>query len=90
MIPKKRPQRMCVGCQAFKDKKVLVRIVRTPAGEIAIDKTGKLSGRGAYLCLNRECLNSAHKAKRLERALKMPVPNEVYENLRGQFDSNEP
>ncbi|MDF2636006.1 MAG: hypothetical protein K0R78_2880 [Pelosinus sp.] len=79
---KKTPQRMCVGCQELKNKKELLRIVRTPDDEVILDTTGKKSGRGAYLCSNEQCLTKAFKEKRLERALKRVVNPEVYEQLR--------
>ena len=73
---------MCVGCQELKNKKELLRIVRTPDDEVILDTTGKKSGRGAYLCSNEQCLTKAFKEKRLERALKRVVNPEVYEQLR--------
>lgn len=82
VIQKKTPQRMCVGCQELKNKKELLRIVRTPDDEVILDTTGKKSGRGAYLCSNEQCLTKAFKEKRLERALKRVVNPEVYEQLR--------
>lgn len=82
MKQKKIPQRMCVGCQEMKNKKELLRIVRTPTGEIVIDTTGKKAGRGAYMCNNEACLNKAFKEKRLERALKQVVDPNIYEQLR--------
>jgi len=78
---KKVPSRMCVGCREMKPKKELIRIVRTPEEKIEIDQTGKRPGRGAYLCLKRECLQKATKTKSLERALKHPLPKEVAEYL---------
>lgn len=80
---KKIPQRTCIGCNEKKDKKDLVRIVKNKDNEIHIDKTGKMPGRGAYLCDNIECLNQAIKTKRLERTFEMAIENEIYENLRG-------
>ena len=78
---KKIPVRRCVGCNAQKEKRALVRIVRSPEGEISVDLTGKKSGRGAYLCASAACLAKARKAKRLERALETPIPPEVYARL---------
>ena len=75
MQQKKIPVRMCAGCGEHFPKKELVRIVHTPQGEIHMDLTGRMAGRGAYLCRNAECLRKAQKAKRLERAcrlLKLP------------------
>lgn len=82
MKQKKIPQRMCVGCQEMKNKKELLRIVRTPEGEIVIDTTGKKSGRGAYVCPNEACLNKAFKEKRLEKAFKEAIEPAIYEQLR--------
>ncbi len=91
MKQKKVPQRMCVGCQQMKDKKDLIRIVRTPEGEIIIDSTGKKSGRGVYVCPNNECFAKAFKEHRLERSLKQAIATEIYDNLRNKIDelSNE-
>ncbi len=80
---KKLPMRMCAGCKQQKLKKELVRVVRSPEGEISLDKTGKKSGRGAYICPDIQCLRLARKAKRLERSLECPIPVEVYDQLEG-------
>ena len=82
---KKIPQRQCVGCREMKDKKALLRIVRTPEGEILLDSTGKKSGRGAYVCPDPECLKKARKSKALERAFDTSIPPEVYDALEGQM-----
>lgn len=81
MKARKIPQRMCVGCQEMKNKKDLIRVVRTPDGEILIDETGKKAGRGAYVCRSEECFKKSVKAKRLEKALKNSVSEEVYEKI---------
>ena len=86
--PKKIPQRLCSGCQAFQDKKSLIRIVRTPAGEIIIDPTGKAPGRGAYVCHKAECINKAAAGKGLDRALKAQVPAAVYDALKTQSEQS--
>ncbi len=78
---KKIPQRKCVGCNEMKDKKSLVRVVRSPEGEISIDSTGKKNGRGVYLCPNRECVEKAKKGKRLEKALEKTISDEIYGQL---------
>jgi uncharacterized protein len=70
-----------VACRGVRDKKELVRLVRTPEGEIKVDPTGKLSGRGAYLCPRPDCLRAAQKRKSLDRALKMTVPAEAWTRL---------
>ena len=80
-IPKKIPERRCVGCGEHFPKSALVRVVRRPEGEVVLDKTGKLSGRGAYLCPKAECLKKAQKARRLENALSCGMPDEVFAGL---------
>ena len=72
-----------MGCNAKKDKKDLIRIVKNKNGQITIDKTGKLEGRGAYICDNKDCLEKVIKSKRLERVFDMQISNEIYESLRG-------
>lgn len=79
------PQRKCVACQEQKPKKELIRIVRTPTGEVLIDITGKKSGRGAYLCGNVSCFTLAKKSRALDRALKVTVGGEVYDTLAQEF-----
>lgn len=81
MKPKKIPLRMCSGCSGRFPKKELVRVVRSPEGEISLDTAGKKSGRGAYVCPKQSCLKLARKAKRLERALECAIPDEVYDSL---------
>jgi len=78
---KQQPQRMCSGCRARKEKGELVRVVRSPEGEISLDATGKKNGRGAYLCPDANCLKLARKARRLERTFKGAVPDDVYQAL---------
>ena len=77
MRPRKIPMRMCVGCREMKEKRELIRIVRTPDGETLIDPTGKKSGRGAYVCRNSECLKRAIRQKQLERQLQVSLTEEV-------------
>ena len=84
---RKIPQRQCVGCRTMKDKKALVRIVKTPEGEICVDATGKKSGRGAYICPNAECLQKARKSRALDRMLEVSIPDEVYEALERQMET---
>jgi len=76
------PQRSCVACRQVRAKGELVRIVRTPQGEMRLDQTGKLAGRGAYLCRDQKCLEQALKQGKLGRALAVPVPAEVMEAVR--------
>ena len=82
---KKIPMRMCVGCREMKPKRELVRIVKSPAGEMSVDRVGKAPGRGAYLCPSLQCLRRARKAKALEHALETAVPDEVYRRLEEQM-----
>ena len=88
--PRKIPQRQCVGCRTMKDKKELLRVVRTPEGEIVLDGSGKKSGRGAYVCHDVACLQKARKIRALERAFETAIPAEVFEameaELRGAAD----
>ncbi|MEA4925389.1 MAG: YlxR family protein [Syntrophomonadaceae bacterium] len=88
-MPKERklPQRMCVGCRVMKNKKELIRVVRTPDGSVALDPTGKKSGRGAYVCADPECLNLAVKGKRLQKALQQEISEEVLNLIKGQLQS---
>lgn len=79
---KRVPQRICVGCGQTRGKKELIRIVRTPDYHIVIDATGKMSGRGAYLCCRMECLTAALAGKQLERALRVELPEDVITVLR--------
>ena len=78
---KKIPQRKCIGCAERRDKGDLMRIVRTPDGEIRFDTTGRAAGRGAYLCPNSECLKKAIRAKALERAFDTRIPQEILDEL---------
>ena len=86
---KKIPQRKCVGCQEMKGKKEMLRILRTESGEIVLDTKGRKNGRGAYLCYSRECFEKAVKSRGLERALKMAVTSETYEELKKEIDAIE-
>jgi len=80
---KKIPQRTCMGCNEKKNKTDLIRIVKNSNGEINIDRTGKMQGRGAYICDDIACLEKAIKSKRIERVFEAQIENEIYENLRG-------
>ena len=84
-MQKKIPQRTCMACQAKKEKRELVRIVRSPEGEISVDVTGKKPGRDAYICPNLECLNKVIKSKRMERSLETTISQEIYELLKEQL-----
>ena len=83
---RKIPQRQCVGCRTMKDKKALIRVVKTPESEIVLDTTGKKAGRGAYVCHNSECLKKARKSRALERAFELAIPDEVYDALQAQME----
>lgn len=80
---KKMPQRTCMGCNEKKDKNELIRIVKNKNNNLNIDKTGKLQGRGAYICNNISCLEKVIKSKRLERVLETKISKDVYNELRG-------
>lgn len=86
MQQRKIPLRRCTGCNEQKPKKELVRVVRSPQGEIALDRVGKMPGRGAYLCPSAQCLAKARKAKRLERALDAQIPPGVYERIEQEIE----
>lgn len=85
----KMPQRTCMGCNVKKDKKDLIRIVKNNKGEINIDKTGKMEGRGAYICNDIDCLNKAIKSKRIGRVLKIDIKDDVYSNLKNIINGGE-
>lgn len=80
-MQKKIPQRQCMGCRERKAKRELIRVVRGTDGKVSVDFSGKLNGRGAYICPDPECLRKAQKAKSLERSLETPIPEQVYERL---------
>lgn len=88
-VDKKKPLRRCIGCMQSFEKSALIRIVRTPDGEILLDFSGKKSGRGAYVCKSTACLAKARKAKRLEKNLDCIIPNEIYERLEVELADNE-
>ena len=83
--PKKIPMRQCLGCNEHKPKIELVRILRTPEGEITLDLTGKKSGRGAYICKNPACLKKLRKNRRAETNLGVSIPEEVWDALEAQM-----
>lgn len=78
---KKVPIRRCVGCGEHFPKGELVRVLRTPDGEVVLDLTGKKSGRGAYICKMTSCFNKARKSKRIETALEISIPADVYDRM---------
>ncbi|WBY65084.1 YlxR family protein [Thermocaproicibacter melissae] len=81
MRKKKTPLRMCTGCGEMKPKQELVRVVKSPEGEISLDLTGKKPGRGAYVCKNIDCLKAARKARRFEKAFSCKIPDEIYDRM---------
>ena len=85
-MEKKKPMRQCLGCREMKPKKELIRVVRSPEGEISLDFKGKASGRGAYVCPDPRCLKKAIKARALERAFSAQIPPEIYERLESQME----
>ncbi len=87
---RKIPQRMCVGCREMKNKKELIRIVRTPEGGIEVDRTGKRAGRGAYICPNQECLDHSLKGKRLQKSLEKEIPAETLERIKEEVGKGTP
>ena len=84
-MSKKIPLRQCVGCNEMKSKKYLLRVLKTAEDEVLLDTTGRLNGRGAYLCKNADCLKRAIKQKGIERSLKMNIDKSVYEKLEKEF-----
>ena len=86
-MQKKIPQRQCMGCRERKNKRDMLRVVRGTDGEVSLDFSGKLNGRGAYVCPDPECLKKAQKAKSLERSLEVPIPDEVYERLQKEMEA---
>ena len=81
------PQRTCIACKSVKDKKDLIRIVRTKEGETELDMTGRKNGRGAYICISDKCIDKAKKNKRLNIALESEINSEFYEELKRYVDS---
>ena len=86
-MPKKIPMRQCTGCREMKSKRELIRVVRSPEGEISLDFRGKKPGRGAYVCPNPACLKKSRKTKALSRAFDMPIPDEVWAALEAQMEA---
>lgn len=80
-VTRKLPKRKCIGCNEMKDKKDLIRVIRTPEGQILLDPTGKKNGRGAYVCRESACLKKAIKSKSLERSFQCSIPEEIYDTL---------
>ena len=86
-MQKKIPMRQCLGCREMKPKAELVRVVRSPEGEISLDARGKASGRGAYVCRDSACLKKARKSKSLERSLDTRIPDEIFDRLEQEMEA---
>ena len=86
-MQKKIPQRQCMGCRERKAKKELIRVVRTPEGTVNLDFSGKMNGRGAYICPQMECLKKALKSKALDRSLEVTIPQDVYDRLEKEMEA---
>ena len=86
---KKIPQRQCIGCREMKNKPDMIRVIRTPEGEIRIDATGRMNGRGAYICRSTDCLSKARKARRLEKSFSCKIEESVYEVMMNELGSEE-
>ena len=84
---KKIPERQCLGCNEHKPKRELLRVVRSPEGEISLDFTGKKSGRGAYICPSAACLKKARKSKRIDNAFGVTISEEVYDSMEASLDA---
>lgn len=87
MKTKREVKRMCVGCGEMFDKKELIRVVKSPHGEVSLDLTGKKNGRGAYVCNNPECLKKARKRKSIERSFSMKIEDEVYDKMEEEIEN---
>ena len=88
-MPKKIPLRQCVGYREHRPKPELIRVVRSPEGEVSLDFKGKKPGRGAYVCPDPECLKRARKSRALERAFSAPLPDEVWTALEAQMEAGD-
>ena len=89
MKQKKIPMRRCNGCNEQKPKNELIRVVKSPEGEINLDLKGKASGRGAYICHDLECLQKARKSRRIDRTFEMTIPDDVYDSLEEQIKKDD-
>ena len=88
-MQKKIPMRQCLGCREMKPKRELLRVVRSPEGEVAFDARGKLPGRGAYVCPTPDCFTQAETTRALDRALEVQIPEEVMERLAGLLEETQ-
>ena len=85
---KKIPERQCLGCNEHRPKREMLRVVRTPEGEIVLDFVGKVSGRGAYICRDISCFKKARKSKRIDRSLDITVPDTVYDRMEQELEKS--
>jgi len=85
---RKIPMRQCMGCNEHKPKTELLRVVRSPEGEITLDFTGKKPGRGAYVCRDVHCLKKARKSRRIDRTLDCEIPDAVYDRMEAELESH--
>jgi predicted RNA-binding protein YlxR (DUF448 family) len=86
-MQKKIPQRQCMGCRERKEKRQMIRVVRTTEGDVCLDFSGKLNGRGAYVCPDMECLKKCRKTRALERCLEAEIPEDVYDRLEKEMEA---
>ena len=86
-MQKNIPQRQCMGCRERKNKRELIRVVRSPEGNVSLDFGGKMNGRGAYLCPDPECLKRAIRSKALDRSLEVTIPEDVYARLEKEMEA---
>ena len=86
-MQKKIPQRQCMGCRERKPKRDMIRIVRNTDGQVCLDFSGKMNGRGAYICPAPECLKKVRKSKALDRSLEVPIPEQVYDRLEKEMEA---
>lgn len=87
MKTRKIPLRMCLGCGEMKPKKEMIRVVKSPEGEVALDFTGKKSGRGAYICRSAGCFEKARRARRFEKSLSCKIEESVYEVMEHELSA---
>lgn len=88
-MQKKTPMRQCLGCREMKEKFALIRVVRSPEGEVSLDFKGKKPGRGAYVCRNAACLQRAIKSRAIERAFSCRIPEELLESLSAEMEGGD-
>lgn len=88
MKKRKIPLRKCIACNQSKQKKELIRVVKTKDNYLDVDLTGKINGRGAYICRNKECFKIAEENNKIAKAFKMEIPDEIYDKLNNIIDFN--